>query len=127
MRENWISAKGYEGLYQVSDLGNVRSLDRKLKCKGGCYRMMRGRVLRLKKTNAGYLTVQLLNRGRMILVHRLVALSFLENKENKPQVNHIDGDKTNNNLINLEWMTKSENQIHAYENGLQKSNKYNTL
>ena len=89
--------------------------------------MMRGRVLRLKKTNAGYLTVQLLNRGRMILVHRLVALSFLENKENKPQVNHIDGDKTNNNLINLEWMTKSENQIHAYENGLQKSNKYNTL
>jgi len=81
-----------------------------------------GRKLSLQKSNAGYLRVELHKNGmaQKHSVHRLVATAFVPNPEGKPQVNHIDGDKTNNKAENLEWVTQSENQSHAYQNGLQR-------
>jgi hypothetical protein len=80
-----------------------------------------GRVVAVQKSKAGYLRVELWDKGRgkKHSIHRLLAEAFIPNPEGKPQVNHIDGDKTNNALSNLEWVTQSENQKHAYEAGLQ--------
>lgn len=84
-----------------------------------------GRVLAVQKSKAGYLRVELWDRGRgkKHSIHRLLAEAFIPNPEGKPQVNHIDGDKTNNALSNLEWVTQSENQKHAYKIGLQKGHR----
>jgi hypothetical protein len=81
-----------------------------------------GRTLRQHETKEGYFRVQLWSGGfvKHHLVHRLVANAFITNPDGKPQVNHIDGNKKNNNVENLEWVTQSENQIHAYKLGLQK-------
>lgn len=80
-----------------------------------------GRVIKPQKSNNGYLRVELWSdgHGRKYLVHRLLAQAFIPNQKGKPQVNHIDGDKSNNALNNLEWVTQSENQRHAYKMGLQ--------
>ena len=115
--EFWRTIENYEG-YQVSNLGNVKSLSKKLKCKKGV-RTTKEKILKCKKSKQGYLSVQLKNKGKHFLVHRLVALSFIENKENKQQINHINGIKHDNKVENLEWCTQSENQIHAYKNKLQ--------
>lgn len=77
-----------------------------------------GRVITPQMTKAGYVRVEL--AGRKHLVHRLVAGAFIANPDGKPCVNHIDGNKTNNNASNLEWVTQSENQLHAYRCGLQR-------
>ena len=81
-----------------------------------------GRAVRQQLSSVGYIRVELWadGKGRKYLLHRLLAQAFIPNPENKPQVNHIDGDKRNNRLSNLEWVTQSENQIHAYRTGLQK-------
>ena len=77
------------------------------------------------KTSNGYKRVELYGvKRRIFLVHRLVAEAYLPNLENKPQVNHIDGDKSNNMLCNLEWCTRSENSLHAYEIGLMKPTEF---
>jgi hypothetical protein len=80
-----------------------------------------GRVIRQQPDGAGYARVELWTngRGRKYLVHRLLAQAFIPNPKGKPQVNHIDGNKANNSLANLEWATQSENQLHAYRTGLQ--------
>ena len=121
MTEVWKPIPSYEGLYEVSNLGNVRSLDR-LRIR----KVLKGRMLKQNFCNIGYLHVNLSKRGnhKTIMVHRIVAKVFVDNddKENKIAVNHIDGDKTNNNASNLEWCTYSDNQKHAYKNGLNSWN-----
>jgi hypothetical protein len=115
--EIWKAIQDYEG-YQISNFGNVKSLSKKIKCKKG-FRVTKERILKLKKTKEGYLSVQLKNKGKHFLIHRLVALSFIYNINDKPQVNHINGIKYDNRVENLEWCTRSENQLHDYKNKLQ--------
>ena len=121
MQEVWKDIKGYEGLYQISNYGIIRSLDR-LRNNGisGKY-IQKGRIMEPFITR-GYYQVVLRKDGKYKHhnVHRLVAINFIDNKENKPQVNHINGNKLDNTVENLEWCTQSENQIHAYKKGLQK-------
>lgn len=114
-KENWKPINGYEGLYEISDLGRVKSLRRKKNNKPLIFSNC--------KNSNGYNAVNLRkdNKIKRFTIHRLVALNFLENNENKPDVNHIDGNKNNNELNNLEWCTKSENQQHR-RNVLKKNN-----
>lgn len=118
--EVWKDVKGYEGYYQVSNLGNVRSLDRIILCKNGSERFTVGKPLKPQMDYQGYLRVGLNICGKFktYRVHRLVALNFLDEKENKDQVNHINGIKDDNRLTNLEWVTGSENIKHAIKTGL---------
>jgi len=117
--EHWIPILGYEGLYEVSDFGLVRSITRSVKTKGGKQRISKGHVLRIT-VNSGYATVQLSRSGKTktFKVHRLVATSFIPNPLDLPEVNHIDGNKLNNVIANLSWCTKSQNVQHAYDMGL---------
>lgn len=105
MREQWKDIKGYEGLYQVSDLGNVRSMN--YRCTGIVQNLSPG------VSNRGYFLVGLSKngKGKSKTIHRLVAEAFIDNFDNKETVNHIDENKCNNHLINLEWFTRKE-QIH---------------
>ena len=115
MQEIWKDVKGYEGLYQISNLGRVRSF---IKCKA---HPNVPRIMKLHPNRKGYLKCHLFNK--LVSVHRLVAEAFISNFENKPQVNHKDGNKQNNCVDNLEWATNSENQIHANANGLNENRK----
>lgn len=119
--EIWKEIKDYEGSYMVSNLGRVKSLDRKVLARYGKYREIKGAILNLTPDKDGYLKVNLKKnqKGKSLRVHRLVADAFLINSENKPQVNHINGVKNDNNIKNLEWVTLSENRKHAYDTGLQ--------
>lgn len=118
--EVWKDIPGYEGLYQVSSLGRVRSFGRYVKNR---YKMIwrAGKTLKQGKDNKGYMTVVLCaNKQQTKKVHRLVASAFLPNPENKPQINHINGNKQDNRTDNLEWCSQSENMLHAWATGLQK-------
>lgn len=117
--EVWKPVKDYEGLYEVSNLGRVRSLDRKVR---GGVRVYKGKIRRLMRNWDGYLRVALTKDGnaKVFFVHRLVSMAFIPNPEGKSQVNHIDGVKSNNVLENLEWVSASENGLHAYATGLSK-------
>lgn len=123
MQEIWKDIEGYEGLYQVSNLGRVRRLTEW--CGNGNQKKYRDKVSikTLTIDNVGYNTVTLYknNVGKKIRVHRLVASAFLRNEANKATVNHIDGNKTNNNVENLEWATYSENEKHAHKTGLKRA------
>lgn len=111
----WRPIEGFEGRYEVSNDGKVRSLDIYVNCRGGKKRMCKGRTKPIRGNNRGYLTVSLCkdNITTRYLVHRLVAQAFVPNTYNKPQVNHIDGDHTNNRSDNLEWVTDNENKAHS--------------
>jgi hypothetical protein len=116
MNEEWRDIPGYEGSYQVSNLGNVKSLKR-LDSIG---RQVRERILKPFLDRNGYFMVNLVIENKSITskIHRLVADVFIENKEDKPQVNHLNGIKTDNKVGNLEWTTRSENMKHAFKIGL---------
>lgn len=115
MEEEWRDIKGYEGFYQVSNFGIVRSLDRLVTAKDNRKLHIRGVTLRLSKNRNGYLQVMLCkgNKPKHHRVHRLVAENFLPRVSYKPDVNHIDGNKSNNRITNLEWCNKSENMRHS--------------
>lgn len=118
MEEIWKDIEDYKGKYQVSNLGRVKSL----KDNHGGYRE---KIMILSKEKKGYLVVGLCknNYQKRYKVHRLVALAFRDNIDHKEQVNHIDGDKTNNMVSNLEWVTCEENVHHAWNNGLAYNSK----
>lgn len=105
--EIWKPVVGYEGLYEVSSYGRVRSLDR----YDGRGWWIKGRILKLIMDKKGYLTVGISknNHRQTFKVHRLVALHFIPNIENKPEIDHINTDKTDNRVENLRWVTPKEN------------------
>jgi hypothetical protein len=124
MEEIWKTIPGYEGYYQVSSMGRVRSMPRYVKCRAGKERLAKGRI---RKTvpygNGGYLSVTLSvgNNFSTHPVHRLVAMTFLPAIPGKTAVNHKDGHKLNNRVENLEWCTFAENTKHGYDMGLIKT------
>ena len=115
MSEEWRDVVGYEGLYQVSDQGHVKSLERKVRHWRGGERIQKERILKPSNDRGGYLLVSLCDgeKRKTYTVHRLVCQAFHENPENKPCVNHIDENKTNNCASNLEWCTYAENNTHG--------------
>ena len=113
--EIWKEVKGFEGIYQVSDFGRVKSLERKSLVRGGAYKTVKTKIIKNSLDNKGYQRVNLCHKGekKTILVHRLVCLMFLENPKNKRTVNHKNGIPTDNRLTNLEWATDKENMDHS--------------
>lgn len=115
VNETYKDIKGYEGYYQVSNFGNVRSLDREVIRSDGNFQFHHGKILKLSDNGSGYLVAQLCKDSvvKGYLVHRLVASEFIPNRENLPVVNHKDGNTKNNKTNNLEWCTQSYNIIHG--------------
>lgn len=105
-KEKWLPIKGYEGLYEVSNLGRIKSL-------------RKNKMMSIKPVKDRYKSVGLVDRNgiiKSIKIHRLVAIHFIENPENKREVNHKNMNKNDNRVSNLEWVTPSENINHAVEN-----------
>jgi hypothetical protein len=123
MKEIWKDIPGYEGYYQVSNYGKIMGVNRTLvyKKRGKEHsHFVKRKVLSQIINHKGYFRICLRKNGnsKQGNVSRLVAIAFVPNPENKPQVNHIDGNKLNDRVDNLEWVTARENIIHGYKNGL---------
>lgn len=124
MKEIWKDILRYEGKYQISNFGKVKSLARYRYGTGisAKERFYNERIMAYSKGGRGYFQVKLTNNikiSKTFTIHRMVAQAFVPNPFNKPQVNHIDGDKHNNMVENLEWVTASENVQHAVDIGLK--------
>lgn len=102
--------KGYEGIYEVNELGKIRSLDRIVECKDGSTRKCKGKELKLKMDPCGYAVVTLSKNGvaKSFNFHRLVAETFVPNPDNLPQVHHLNHDRKDNRVENLKWVTRAE-------------------
>lgn len=113
MKEVWKDIQGYEGIYQISNFGRVKSL-----------KFGKEKILKTPTNTHNYPSIYLKENGKKkaLRVHRLVAQNFLVNDNNYPDVNHIDGNKTNNKIENLEWCNRSQNEFHAYKIGLKNNN-----
>jgi hypothetical protein len=118
--EIWRDIPGWEFGYQVSTFGNVRTKDRIVKQRENTVMPIWSRILKFGIHYRDYRTVYLCNISKQkYFVHRLVAITFIYNPENKREVNHLNGKKYENHLSNLEWCTPSENAKHAFKNGLK--------
>lgn len=116
--EEWTAIKDFEGLYEVSTFGRIKSFK---------HNKSVGKILKPGFVGMGYVHVCLHKAGKCYgkLVHRIVAEAFIPNPDGKPEVNHIDGNKLNNHVENLEWVTSKENQNHSLELGLRKRSQLN--
>lgn len=119
LKEEWKDVIGYEDLYQISNFGRIKSIKYEY-----------DKILKTNLTNSGYLELTLHKNKKLKhkTIHRLVAIHFVDNPENKKEVNHKDGNKLNNYAYNLEWNTPLENTKHSIETGLCKKNgEYNPM
>lgn len=126
MKENWKPIKKFEKLYLISDLGRVKSLSRTVLHNNNKTTTVE-RILKANDNGNGYKYVDLSYKGvrTRAYVHRLVAEHFIRNPYGKPEVNHLNGDKSDNRLKNLEWVTRAENEAHSSINDLNKGHKSN--
>ena len=111
--EKWLPVVGYEGLYEISNYGRIYSVPNNNKVGG----ILKDHID--KKTGYHFIILSKNNKTFNTGIHRLVAQAFIPNPENKPTVNHIDGNKSNNNINNLEWATHKEQLIHSFKLGLR--------
>lgn len=118
--EYWKNIVGYENLYQVSNYGSVKSLEKKWFKSNKTLHIQKEKIIKPRKTKDGYLIVNLCKnkKQKTFSIHRIVCIHFLFNLNNKEHVNHKNGIKHDNNVKNLEWCTMDENFTHAKENGL---------
>jgi len=128
INEEWKEVIGFEGFYKVSNMGRVKSLEKTWKCghiNGTQHRTIEEKIRKTYIEKDGYVSVILIaNKKReKWLLHRLVAIHFIENKNNLPTVNHKNGDKKDNRASQLEWLSFSDNHKHAYKTGLKVSAK----
>lgn len=119
--EIWKDIEGFEGLYQISNMGRVKSLPRQIASRY----IPKERILSTIISTQGYPYANFCRDGivKRMKLHRLVAKAFIPNPDNKPDINHIDAVRHNNEASNLEWCTKSENGLHAYRMGLNKGSR----
>lgn len=125
MSEIWKDIKDFEGYYQVSSLGRIRSLDRVKSTYGGRSYAIKGAIKSIRLNNiSGYSQITLSKDGkkRVFTIHRLVGLNHIPNPNNLPELNHEDGNKQNNAVSNLKWCDKNYNHQHACKTGLWKMN-----
>ena len=124
MTEVWKDIKGYEGYYQISNLGRVKSLFRIVPHKLKGKKTIPEKILKQCISSPGYYATVLTknSKGKSTRIHRLIAFHFIANPENKPEINHKKTIKTDNRIENLEWVTRKENIAHAIRHGLWENN-----
>lgn len=124
MNSQWVDISGYEGYYQINEEGQVKSLSRSIARKGKVHQL-KERLMSISVKKEGYHFVRLSKDSHDIgfRINRLVAQAFIPNPMNLPEVNHKDGNKANNHVSNLEWVTRRENLLHAISTGLRRRKK----